>query len=1310
MLLTAAFLAYKHQTSSSNLHQSGDRTDNNNNNNRGSTEDLVVLSRRVHSETIGRCFAPSNEDNWDNNNNITGGDERIRRRPEEPRAIPRMEKGERLMANLPPAALEENDHGGDNDQQQQDNIHTPLVSVSSFRNDVRNEWIQAVFGDALYEANTASNRKKKIGLANIAPYTSFEVKLKHPNSNADGGAADHDDATDDRRRGVNNEHNKLGITLKMLTLGLYVRAIQPGSEAACAGIKPNSILISINGLVLLGEQSKTALERLWQYEGYHNSYNNNNNTQQCDDGIKAETTPPAVGIGDDDVIIQESVELVFIKGGQKYSVVFLSNPPYGIDWAPCGNFACIKRNLYPHLNNIPVGAIVAKVGSVQLEDDLDQIRCYEELRNFTSASYRSNVELSFHVCFAPPQTRSAYYERQQQQQNKADSQSKSSSSGAQATTLVEEQQSYHHLHHSKSHRPAVVAQHDGVEVRVHPMIWNPCSGEDDLHPQNHHRAVVNAAGGYLSKLAARVASGELYSLPQDRRRRRRQRAMRRRSQQPQQHVGNTTSGTNTTMQSLLSSFSSPAKQPSSNSNPVARKMIRSCPPLQSPLLDIWSVDDALLYLLEYHQSINSVKGNEAAEGSDWFVRTSSLSSDVASYLLRIIASRNDDRNKKTSTPFTDQAYLMHILNFFCRQQEQQYKVDLFSLLWSENDDEEFGHYYRMELLAQVMDLTELQRKLKMRREALKERELERGFSLPYLASPSRAITSTISTKSTMSMESIAPDGNSSNHIALLAPQHQSSSPVASVIIGSAETAVENMTVSTSARSPTAIDDIAVASPSTEVTASESSTKKKKKTKVSRRLFSFLRKQSKKSSSSRKKLAAVTNTSLSSEHSETKEIQNRLTPDKAPESRNVATNQNGDHNNVAFLSPKSPKRSLILRSPLRSRRLPSIDSGITECNSVSNNVTFSNTLLFLEELLTVCEDINKSLLSLSLTQKIASWALQPWSASKETFLAEVTLGMRQRLSRYPNLPLLDPIDFSHRLKTLDVEQCYILPSAHFPLLLTFDVDTASAEKDNNKGQMSYKAGRNRASSVFGPEKLYRTTVELVQISTREASELSFSIGRRYLINASVAGTVLQSSPRYVTVVMIPSAHIIWYKEEIEHYLSFGIHIRTNSSPSSNNSQTWNSENVFSFASRSSWGPPQTLSLSLTEVLSPNQERKDAQDGKDPITVNLVSSEAKRKNGSSLPHDQSHAVGFCCVDLDSMWQEREGGSSMNCGRESCHVDVWDSSFEFDDHGEIARGSLIHPEVSIEFATALSIDTLSLEKDYLIFLYFHSSCSRV
>jgi hypothetical protein len=82
--------------------------------------------------------------------------------------------------------------------------------------------------------------------------------------------------------------------------------------------------------------------------------------------------------------------------------------------------------------------------------------------------------------------------------------------------------------------------------------------------------------------------------------------------------------------------------------------------------------------------------------------------------------------------------------------------------------------------------------------------------------------------------------------------------------------------------------------------------------------------------------------------------------------------------------------------------------------------------------------------------------------------------------------------------VDTQGSYILPSAHFPLLLTFDYQDS-------------EAGPTDFSSPFGEdEAIYRTTVQLLDLVGRT---LRPEEGKRFfVVHGSVGGTIMQSGPR------------------------------------------------------------------------------------------------------------------------------------------------------------------------------------------------------
>jgi hypothetical protein len=75
---------------------------------------------------------------------------------------------------------------------------------------------------------------------------------------------------------------------------------------------------------------------------------------------------------------------------------------------------------------------------------------------------------------------------------------------------------------------------------------------------------------------------------------------------------------------------------------------------------------------------------------------------------------------------------------------------------------------------------------------------------------------------------------------------------------------------------------------------------------------------------------------------------------------------------------------------------------------SPSVMYENMSDFLGELDNICSNIERSLQK-SFRQKIAEWALQPWSESKDSALAKVTADMRESLRRTdePRAILVNP---------------------------------------------------------------------------------------------------------------------------------------------------------------------------------------------------------------------------------------------------------------------------------------------------------------
>ena len=107
--------------------------------------------------------------------------------------------------------------------------------------------------------------------------------------------------------------------------------------------------------------------------------------------------------------------------------------------------------------------------------------------------------------------------------------------------------------------------------------------------------------------------------------------------------------------------------------------------------------------------------------------------------------------------------------------------------------------------------------------------------------------------------------------------------------------------------------------------------------------------------------------------------------------------------------------------------------------------------------------------------------------------------------------------------------------------------------------------------------------------------------------------------------------------------------------------WDKGNVLRFDSRSSWGPPQTLSLRVSEAAGLNENKTSAADG-----------------SKSLPGLKEE--GFCWVDLSQSWDRvRESSCGESCTI-SCHEQVWplDIANDFDEHGELLAESIATSKV--------------------------------
>lgn len=738
-------------------------------------------------------------------------------------------------------------------------VSAATTGESSFSSVARKEWIHAVFGKSLQQP-------RGFGLAQIDEYTCSSIVI---------------DAT--------WEKESLGITLSRLTLGLYVRQVEPGSEAAIAGILPQSVLVAVNDINLLAEPTKQALERLWQYEGLFAEVSGNADYHN-EDAALLDFTKTRGGL-----IIQDPVRMTFIRNGHTYSVLLVSSPPFGIEWAPCGNFALVKRNDGTH-GEIPRGAIVGCVNENPI-DDLDHT---------TSAKYIKEamdlgLPIELKLCWPPPTARSGHWERQEI----AKKSNTPTSKGKRST-------------------PLFTKQHDGVQVKVHSLF----SKSKKVSSASNHRG----SGTTLSQLAGLVASGEVVQL-----------------------------------RKLVSS-----------QNIVLSKVYLPCSKLDGRLLGDWKIQQALLFGLKYHWTMNMTRERE----DPVYVGHHLLSDLVVDYPKDLFA-----------------GFLFPLLAC-CRSTSSNStaKAD-HQLLYDEIINLARGKPSMaptMELLAMSLDYDKLQEEL---RQIRIEIEAEGQLMAKNKAAESRGETQNAQPAQQIQQvePKLAPSGNS---------------------------------VATTQNTPT------------------------------KSRFPIFRKKKK---SSLKQQTRSTNSTP----------QTTIPPPGSPSLANT-----------------NAPLSLLLEEQDQQQEQDKHQHMIFGCREM----LFSNTLDFVKELEEICQDVEKSLRK-SFPQRLAGWALQPWSPNKETALLQVTASMRERLTRCSTLQLLNPIDSNEMTVDLDTEGSFILPSAHFPLLLTFDCQ----DIDEN----------NRSNDIFGLEQKYETSVEIVQMKSSRRAQVK----RSFVVHASVAGSVRESTIRY-----------------------------------------------------------------------------------------------------------------------------------------------------------------------------------------------------
>jgi len=1092
-----------------------------------------------------------------------------------------------------------------------------LIENDTFREDVRAEWILAVFGtefpqrkptgettvtatDPNKAVTNKTNSWKGVGLAGISSYVAYTADLKVPqtsnlammtgksHSDNDLGSKQMHSTTSQ----TESQQPSLGMTLSRLSLGLYVRSVHPGSEAWCAGVEENSVLVGINDgeLNLLAEPSKSALERIWQYEGYSCASTGNTLSDKMSASSRGSDAPTSNTNAK--MKIRDPISMTFIRRGKLYKVLFLSDPPYGIDWGPCGKFCLIQRVKPGGIADsagVRPSTIVAKIFT-EGNDDIKEVQDQGEkntntiyhldhssvasiLKAITTPCIKqqkirdgdNHNTIRMLLCFPPSEARSGHWERKQDDLEENRSGRGNSVGNA---NLAQSNNKINHLPQQQLPRPRVSAEIDGVQVRIHPLLRGsgtmPSGDRSSRRSRspNRHRNNQRPRSGCavppsssLSKLAERVAAGENLSV------------LRKSDNCKRHELSDVNSLSSTGVDYGRFYRPCPVLKKSSSSSEINTNTQQSSSNKQSPLpstpstsiLDCWDVEQAFIYIFRHHLAgYNEVQTRIcASEDTDFY--------KVLKEYLQRLQQKEKSRNDAGIASVSDvlSTFLIFWFGWLTAQDNKPLKLTEYLLkIVHQNqlimhDDRarrvnigsgssSYALAHHMEFLAGAFDNGDIKTSLrKLRKERQQQRLVLKSTSRTVLPSI-RAVTGTTPT----------------HHGALQTKE--------SKIDGMFGDNVSNS------------DNPGSFSPP--------------KTQPRRRRFRFFRKKKlrldkRKHSEKSKVNSAHANVKTEQPPSPKAQMSRSLdeTTDSLP---SVPCNEKLD----------TPVRS---KSPISSKAKPA-PAKLNESRegnlSQSADSLFGNTLWFLGELEVVCADIEKSLMR-SFSEKFARWALQPWTANKESALADVTSAMRKRLERcnqnVSSMPLLDPIE-SLPLLSIDSTECYILPSAHFPLLLTFDSErrrTADKQKifsrnGKSKENRGSRLLNSRTTSIlFGEERIYRTTVELVALKGSRVAEKNEKLpARGFTVHGSVSGSVVES------------------QQSVELDLESNNHI-------------WNKANFMVFNSRSTWGPPQTLSLRLSEAIiePPETEGKAAKDS----TTGRLSTQKES--------------GYCWVDLTPYWNE-------------------------------------------------------------------------
>jgi Phosphatidylinositol 3- and 4-kinase len=1011
-------------------------------------------------------------------------------------------------------------------------LHSPYFKptvdpTSVFLPTVKKEWMDAVFGRHV-DGSTQENPStiKGVGLSGIDYYTIQNITLV-PTA-AENNASN---------------TNKLGITMSQLPLGLYVRNILPGSEAELAGVVLGSVLVSINGcLNLLAEPSKSALERLWQYEGHfiasedklrndsiptmatsYTSTASNTNLTSGASLYNGMSTSNNIS----DVVIREPVSLTFITEGCLYTVVMLCNPPWGIQWAPACNHVVVKRSYGAAAEaGVLRGSLILSVNGVDCENHDD-----------TATNLRTqqlSQSLIYLKCgFPPSKARTGYFERRQKQDESTKAglrQPDHEAANPESSTIPQNRQqddqtANQNVNEVKESRLRTFSRRsleearkaiDGVEVKYLPLGYAIRSLYYSYDNVNRDHGVYNRNSRSVTLLehyAEQVAGGFVEAPP---------------SGILTEHKIDIIRSVSDGFGKLYTPCPSLSITPSIN---LDGSTFTKSSDKQPDLLDQWDQIDSLLYCVQflrtsYNESIFIQQYRRPMNRENPIETLRKLSGDtidtklVSSFLMQFISlvcysamddakniSDLNDEHEVNKVPDKEgdatEIHTKATLVGTFRYNEDIASAIISMLLKLSRRNEEFCQrlYFLLRSYISTFETTNSRfrcqhdssgkNKLSALLNCLEQLQFPEIEMLGRQTSPEQSVKNEILRHRDRDCQDQLFDRSGPQRL------HRTSSG-----------GINSKHIPSHIVSPDA------ATRGNEIL----QTKEKSK----RGVFRFLRKKpfSQHSSPGRGR------------------IEGNNVPIKILQNSIVNNDEVRSLSESVLFSQSSTASSILI---------PRISVSSSLTNQQCPSTMYENMSNFLSKLDEICCTIERTL-QRSFRQKIADWAMQPWSAGKDAALAEVTNNMRRSLrdaaestlkdsSDAKSLLLVNPVESTELLSSIDYEECFILPSAHFPILLTFNVSERRSCPD----------------SIGGDEGLYRTRIKILSLKGR--TDLEFN---RVVVQGTVGGSTCLSG-----------------ESEFLNTGKDAVHM-------------WKEDNELLFETRSVWGTPQTVAIRVSGITDKKQD--------------------------------------------------------------------------------------------------------------------------